>query len=104
MYIYVCVCVCMSLVCLAFNELVEAYTEQASALLEGKVDLLLVETIFDTANAKAAIYALKTLFETNVELTRPILVRAAISPFDCLSIGNRCFIYVFIRTDFRHYC
>jgi methionine synthase I (cobalamin-dependent) len=36
---------------------------------------LLVETIFDTANAKAAIYALKTLFETNAELIRPILVR-----------------------------
>lgn len=55
--------------------MVEAYTEQARGLIDGNVDLLLVETIFDTANAKAAIYALKTLFETNTELTRPILVR-----------------------------
>lgn len=39
--------------CIAgFDELVQAYTEQASALLDGGVDILLVETIFDTANAK----------------------------------------------------
>ncbi len=60
---------------IAFDTLVEAYTEQARGLIDGNVDLLLIETIFDTANAKAAIYALKTLFETNIELTRPILVR-----------------------------
>ena len=35
-----------------FDELVEAYGEQARALLDGGVDLLLVETVFDTANAK----------------------------------------------------
>lgn len=40
---------------LAFDELVEAYTEQATALLDGNVDVLLVETIFDTANAKVSI-------------------------------------------------
>jgi 5-methyltetrahydrofolate--homocysteine methyltransferase len=60
---------------LAFDELVTAYTEQARGLIDGNVDLLLVETIFDTANAKAAIFALKTLFETDMALTRPILVR-----------------------------
>ncbi len=40
-----------------FDEMVEAYTEQIEALLDGGVDALLVETIFDTLNAKAAIYA-----------------------------------------------
>ena len=40
-----------------FDELVEAYQEQMEALLEGGVDALLIETIFDTLNAKAAIYA-----------------------------------------------
>lgn len=59
---------------LAFDALVEAYSEQARALLAGGVDLLLVETIFDTANSKAAIYGLKTIFETDAQLTRPILV------------------------------
>lgn len=42
---------------LTFNELVLAYQEQMTALLEGGVDTLLIETIFDTLNAKAAIYA-----------------------------------------------
>ncbi|MFD2091382.1 methionine synthase [Blastococcus deserti] len=46
-----------------FDELVEAYLEQADGLVDGGVDVLLVETIFDTLNAKAAIFALETLFE-----------------------------------------
>ena len=47
----------------SYDELVAAYHEQASGLLDGGADLLLVETIFDTLNAKAAIFALETLFE-----------------------------------------
>ncbi|MEK9812420.1 MAG: methionine synthase [Bordetella sp.] len=50
---------------ITFDALVGSYLEQAQALLEGGVDLLLVETIFDTLNAKAAIYALEQLFETH---------------------------------------
>ena len=46
-----------------FDELVEAYLEQAQGLVDGGVDVLLVETVFDTLNAKAAIFALETLFE-----------------------------------------
>ena len=46
-----------------FDELVEAYLEQANGLVDGGADLLLIETIFDTLNAKAAIFALETLFE-----------------------------------------
>ncbi|MGY1722307.1 methionine synthase [Blastococcus sp. SYSU DS0533] len=46
-----------------FDELVAAYLEQATGLVDGGVDALLVETIFDTLNAKAAIFALETLFE-----------------------------------------
>ena len=42
---------------LTFDELAAAYQEQMEALIEGGVDLLLIETIFDTLNAKAAIYA-----------------------------------------------
>ncbi|MGZ8742257.1 MAG: homocysteine S-methyltransferase family protein, partial [Nocardioides sp.] len=48
---------------ITFDELVEAYLEQANGLVDGGADLLLVETIFDTLNAKAAIFALETLFE-----------------------------------------
>ena len=46
-----------------FDQLVTAYSEQIDALLDGGVDLLLVETIFDTLNAKAAFYAIEEVFE-----------------------------------------
>ncbi len=46
-----------------FDELVESYLEEARGLVDGGADLLLVETVFDTLNAKAAIFALETLFE-----------------------------------------
>ena len=45
-----------------FDEVAAAYTEQISGLVDGGVDILLVETIFDTLNAKAAIYAIKNYF------------------------------------------
>ncbi|WP_441971115.1 methionine synthase [Pedococcus sp. 2YAF34] len=48
---------------ITFDELVDAYGEQARGLVDGGADVLIVETIFDTLNAKAAIFALETLFE-----------------------------------------
>ncbi|XP_059697652.1 methionine synthase isoform X3 [Haemorhous mexicanus] len=62
---------------ITFDELVEAYTEQARGLLDGGVDILLVETIFDTANAKAALFALQMLFEEEYA-SRPIFVSGTI--------------------------
>ena len=47
----------------SYDELVESYLEQARGLVDGGADLLMVETIFDTLNAKAAIFAIETLFE-----------------------------------------
>src|SRR5438128_4756092 len=46
-----------------FDQLRQAYFEQVSALVEGGVDLLLVETIFDTLNGKAALFAVADVFE-----------------------------------------
>lgn len=48
---------------LAFDELVDSYSEQCRGLLDGGSDVLMIETIFDTANAKAAIFAVKQLFD-----------------------------------------
>ncbi len=48
---------------ITFDELVKAYKQQARKLMEGGVDVLLIETIFDTLNAKAALYAIDELFE-----------------------------------------
>jgi 5-methyltetrahydrofolate--homocysteine methyltransferase len=48
-----------------FDEVVEAYYEQVKGLVDGGVDILLIETIFDTLNAKAAIFAIKKYFREN---------------------------------------
>ncbi|MGD1889879.1 MAG: homocysteine S-methyltransferase family protein [Cyclobacteriaceae bacterium] len=61
-----------------FDELVEAYTEQITGLIEGGVDMLLVETVFDTLNAKAALFAINTYFEEN-QLSLPIMVSGTIT-------------------------
>lgn len=93
----------------SFDDMVDAYSEQAKGLIEGGVDALLVETIFDTLNAKAALYAINMVQEelkTNV----PVMVSVTIvdksgrtlsgqtikaflislSHFDILSIGLNC--------------
>ncbi|XP_073483730.1 methionine synthase isoform X1 [Aquarana catesbeiana] len=62
---------------ITFDELVDAYAEQARGLLDGGVDILLVETIFDTANAKAALFAIQQLFEEEYK-PRPIFVSGTI--------------------------
>ena len=62
----------------SFDELVEAYGEQAQALIEGGVDLLLIETVFDTLNAKAAGFAVLQAFDkTGVEL--PLIISGTIT-------------------------
>ncbi|RLA02031.1 MAG: methionine synthase, partial [Gammaproteobacteria bacterium] len=48
---------------ITFQQMNEAYLESAAALIEGGADILLVETIFDTLNAKAALFAIETLFD-----------------------------------------
>ena len=61
-----------------FDELVENYTEATRGLIEGGADLLLIETIFDTLNAKAAIFAVQQVFEEDgVEL--PIMISGTIT-------------------------
>jgi 5-methyltetrahydrofolate--homocysteine methyltransferase len=61
-----------------FDELRTAYYEQAKALLEGGADLFLVETIFDTLNAKAALFALDELFEDTGERL-PIMISGTVT-------------------------
>ncbi len=62
----------------SFDELRAAYHEQATALLEGGVDLFLVETIFDTLNAKAAIFALDELMEHTGERL-PVIISGTVT-------------------------
>ena len=62
-----------------FDEVATAYTEQIKGLVEGGVDLLLIETIFDTLNAKAAIYAIKNYFRSNKQKELPIMISGTIT-------------------------
>jgi 5-methyltetrahydrofolate--homocysteine methyltransferase len=62
----------------SFDELKAAYLEQASGLLEGGCDLFLVETIFDTLNAKAAIFALDELMEATGERL-PVIISGTVT-------------------------
>ncbi len=61
-----------------FKELAETYQAAATALIEGGVDFLMVETIFDTLNAKAAIFAIKRSFEAT-DVTLPIMISGTIT-------------------------
>ena len=62
-----------------FDEVAAAYTEQITALVEGGVDVLLIETIFDTLNAKAAIYAAKKYFRSTGIAELPIMISGTIT-------------------------
>ncbi len=91
-----------------FDQLVEAYYEQAEALLEGGADLLLVETVFDSLNSKAALFAISKLFDSRARV--PVMLSftitdlsgrtlsgqtvaaywTSISHFPLLSVGINC--------------
>ncbi len=94
---------------ITFDQLKAAYKEQAGALLDGGVDLIMIETVFDTLNAKAALVGLAELFEAR-EIKVPVMVSGtitdasgrtlsgqtteafwySISHFDLFSIGLNC--------------
>jgi 5-methyltetrahydrofolate--homocysteine methyltransferase len=61
-----------------FAQLVETYSEQVRGLLDGGVDLLLVETIFDTLNAKAALYAIASSFDERNQRV-PVMISVTIT-------------------------
>jgi 5-methyltetrahydrofolate--homocysteine methyltransferase len=63
----------------SFDEVATAYYQQVKGLVEGGVDLLLIETIFDTLNAKAAIYAIKKYFRDTRQPELPILISGTIT-------------------------
>ena len=63
---------------ITFDELVDSYSEQIEALVDGGVDILLVETIFDTLNAKAALFAITGIFD-KIGYELPIMVSGTIT-------------------------
>jgi 5-methyltetrahydrofolate--homocysteine methyltransferase len=61
-----------------FEQLVTTYADAARGLIRGGVDLLLIETVFDTLNARAAIFALETVF-VELELRLPVMISGTIT-------------------------
>jgi 5-methyltetrahydrofolate--homocysteine methyltransferase len=62
----------------SFDQLAEAYSEQVRGLIDGGVHLLLIETIFDVLNCKAALFAIDSVFEEK-KITLPVMVSATIT-------------------------
>lgn len=103
----------------SFDEVASAYTLQTEALLDGGVDLIMIETIFDTLNAKAALYAVESVFEKR-GCRVPVMVSGTVADnsgrtlsgqtmeaflisiigYDILSIGLNC---AFGAEDLRPY-
>ncbi len=63
---------------ISFNELKTAYYESTQALVDGGVDIILIETIFDTLNAKAAVYAVEEYFDDN-NIRLPVMISGTIT-------------------------
>lgn len=63
---------------ITFEQLAAAYAQQAEALIDGGVDILLIETVFDTLNAKAALFAISEVFEKR-NTTIPVMVSGTIT-------------------------
>ncbi len=63
---------------ISYDELVDAYKEQTKGLIDGGADVLLVETVFDTLNAKAALFAIQTVYE-EMGVVLPIMVSGTIT-------------------------
>ncbi|HEX4877358.1 MAG TPA: homocysteine S-methyltransferase family protein [Chitinophagaceae bacterium] len=63
----------------SFDEVVQAYYEQVKGLVDGGVDILLIETIFDTLNAKGAIFAIKKYFRDTGKTPLPIMISGTIT-------------------------
>ena len=61
-----------------FDTLVDAYKNQAQGLIDGGVDILLIETVFDTLNCRAALYAIETLFD-EINSRLPIMVSGTVT-------------------------
>lgn len=61
-----------------FDDLVTAYRESTAALIEGGADIIMVETIFDTLNAKAALFAIESIFD-EVGLRLPVMISGTIT-------------------------
>ena len=81
-----------------FNDLVEAYSEQVEGLLDGGVDILLIETIFDTLNAKAAVFAAEEVMQR--KRTVPIMLSVTVADKGGRTLSGQT-LHAFVASVYR---
>jgi 5-methyltetrahydrofolate--homocysteine methyltransferase len=84
-----------------FDQLADAYYEQAKGLIDGGSDILLVETIFDTLNAKAALFAIQKLFDETGKIV-PVMVSGTITDASGRTLSGQtveAFLYSMLHMD-----
>lgn len=85
-----------------FDEVAHAYYEQVHGLAEGGADLLLIETIFDTLNAKAAIYAIRKYFRDNGKAPLPIMISGTITDASGRTLSGQTLEAFYISIQYTH--
>ncbi|HVZ96918.1 MAG TPA: homocysteine S-methyltransferase family protein [Chitinophagaceae bacterium] len=85
-----------------FDEVADAYYEQVKGLVDGGVDLLLIETIFDTLNAKAAIYSIKKFFRDIRQQPLPIMISGTITDASGRTLSGQTLEAFYISVSHAH--
>lgn len=85
-----------------FDEVANAYYEQVKGLVDGGVDILLVETIFDTLNAKAAIFAIKKYFRDTRKKELPIMISGTITDASGRTLSGQTLEAFYISVSHAH--
>lgn len=86
---------------ITFDEVADAYYEQVDGLVKGGVDILLIETIFDSLNAKAAIFAIKKYFEDH-QVQLPIMISGTITDASGRTLSGQVLEAFYISMEHAH--
>ncbi len=86
----------------SFDEVAEAYYEQVKGLVDGGVDLLIIETIFDTLNAKAAIYAINRYFRDTRQKELPLMISGTITDASGRTLSGQTLEAFYISLKHAH--
>lgn len=85
-----------------FDQVADAYYEQVRGLSDGGADLLLIETIFDTLNAKAAIYAIRKYFRDTGQPPLPIMISGTITDASGRTLSGQTLEAFYISVQYAH--
>jgi 5-methyltetrahydrofolate--homocysteine methyltransferase len=85
-----------------FDQVADAYYEQVHGLADGGADLLLIETIFDTLNAKAAIYAIRKYFRESGKEELPVMISGTITDASGRTLSGQTLEAFYVSINYAH--